>query len=254
MSSLTLELRIRGPGLVPRTMKAGDLAEVLVCLEKAVEAVANVRGDADDPDAAVLSLTGMTEGSACPQFTVSPVAWSAVAAILTAVARRDFDRVPRLTQAQLAALTRLFVRRRWEGEFVAASLPRAVISASNPVPDPPPPRSRGTTTLVGQCVRTGGVQPSAQVRPAKGGGLVTVQADRQLVKELGDRLYETVALEGEAVWDSDTWAVTEFRAARVLPYRQADPLAAFRELAAVSGSTWDGVDAAGYVRAARSGE
>jgi hypothetical protein len=73
-----------------------------------------------------------------------------------------------------------------------------------------------------------------------------------LVKELGDRLYETVALEGEAVWDPESWEITEFRAVRVLPYRSGDVMAAFRELATVSANVWDGVDADEYVRKSRS--
>ncbi len=81
---------------------------------------------------------------------------------------------------------------------------------------------------------------------------MTVQASRELVKELGDRVYETVALEGEAVWDPETWELVDFRATRVLPYKPNDLLAAFRELAAATGGAWDGVDAAEYVRKARS--
>ncbi len=65
-------------------------------------------------------------------------------------------------------------------------------------------------------------------------------------------MYETIALEGEAVWDPDTWEIIEFRATRMLPYRPKDPLAAFRELAAASGGAWDGIDADEYVRGIRS--
>lgn len=251
MSPSIVELRIRGPRLHPDTMKASDLAQVLVCLEKTIESVADLRPSEDEMPAAVISLTGVRDGSCYLSLTVSPVAWEAVATVCRSVEDRIFARLPRLAQAKLAELSRVFAHRGWEGEFTGRSLPKAIISATNPIPEPPPPRLRGSTTLVGQCIRVGGVQPGVQVRPSKGGKLVTVQAPRELVKELGDRVYETVALEGDAVWDPDTWELIEFRAARVLPYKPNDLLVAFHELAAATGGAWDGVDAGEYVRKAR---
>lgn len=252
MTDSSVELRIRGAHLHPETLKASDLAQILLCLEKAIAVTADVRPTDDEPEPVVVSLTAIRDGSADLGLTVSPAAWGAVVTVSRSISDRQFERLPRTAQARLADLSRLLVSRGWEGEFTGRSLPRATISASNPIPEPPPSRLRGTTTLVGQCVRVGGVQPGVLIRPARGGKLVTAQAPRELVKELGDRLYETVALEGEAVWDPESWEITEFRAVRVLPYRSGDVMAAFRELATVSANVWDGVDADEYVRKSRS--
>lgn len=253
MSDAAVELRLRGAGLHPETLRASDLAQVLVCFEKAIEAAATVLPSEDEPRPVVVSLTAVRDGSACLELTVSPAVWDAVVTVARSIEDREYGRLPRAAQTRLADLSKFAVGRGWEAELVSPSLRRAVISASNPVPHPPPSRLRGTTTLVGQCVRVGGVEPGVQVRPLRGGKLVTVQARKELVKELGERLYETVALEGEAVWDPDSsWEMTEFRAARLLPYRPHDPLAAFRALATAAGEAWKDVDAEEYVRAARS--
>jgi hypothetical protein len=252
MTDSSVELRIRGAHLHPETLKASDLAQILLCLEKAIAITADVRPTEDEPEPVVVSLTAIRDGSAGLGLTVSPAVWGAVVMICVSIADREFRHLPRNAQAKLAELSRLFVKQGWEGEFTGHALRRAVISASNPVPEPEASRLRGTTALVGKCIRVGGVEPSVQIRPAQGGKLITVQVSHKLVKELGDRLYETVALEGEAVWDSESWEIIEFRAARVLPYRSGDVMAAFRELATVSANAWDGVDAEEYVRKSRS--
>src|SRR5579885_1917745 len=134
MPSSAVELRIRGPRLHPETMKASDLAQVLLCVERAVEAITNVRPAEDEPEPVVISLTGIRDGSAYLSLTVSPVAWDAVVTVCRSVEDRRFDRLPRPSQAKLAELSKLFTTRGWEGEFGGHSLPRATISAANPVP------------------------------------------------------------------------------------------------------------------------
>jgi hypothetical protein len=253
MNASELELRIRGPELSPDTMRAGDLAKILMHLEAAVVAAADLRTEDGEPEPVILGLRTVREGSAVFAFAVSPAVWDAWAGVLQTLARDGHARLKRTTQARLAELSKLFVTRGWTGEFTGPGVPRVEVSASRPIPEPLPATITGRTTLTGTCVVVGGVEPRVQIKPTGGGKMVSVRATNDVVRELAQRLYGTVVLDGDATWDTDTGELLRFRLLSVLPTpKPGGAVAAFRALREAYGAAWDGVDADEYVRRMRS--
>jgi hypothetical protein len=88
--------------------------------------------------------------------------------------------------------------------------------------------------------------PSVELR-FDDGSRRTVHVTREIAKTIGASLYESVGLEGEAVWYTDDWAIKDFKAESITQFQDPSPLSAFRRLAEVAGPFWREVDAAKYV-------
>jgi hypothetical protein len=95
------------------------------------------------------------------------------------------------------------------------------------------------------------VTPKAEIRLLKGGTLLYPRLSQAVAKDLAQRLYEDVVLEGRATWRTDTWEVVDFRVDSVSPFRTAPPHEAFEALAEVAEGRWDEEDAVEYVHCLR---
>ena len=107
-----------------------------------------------------------------------------------------------------------------------------------------PKRVVMTTTIYGEVEDVGGATRANVHLRYKGRSLVC-PLSRELAKELGKSLYETVGLTGEATLVDRE--VVEFRVTGILPFRASDdPLQGLRQLEERYGH-FDNVDAGQYV-------
>jgi hypothetical protein len=111
---------------------------------------------------------------------------------------------------------------------------------------------QGTTTIQALCLRVGGVQPKAELRLPNREKLLHAELTAEVARQLAQRLYEEVILEGRATWNVDPWEVEAFRVNRVTTYRKTDAVLAFKELSEAARGSWDEVDALSYVHGLRS--
>ena len=179
----------------------------------------------------------------------------AASALSESIETGDYSALPPKVHKELYRLSQQAEKQNWSFGFVENSLHQiraATISQEKPVPAPNLPPLRGSTTLYGRCIRVGGVEPHAQVRPLGAGKLLYIEVTESMARALARCLYEEVALEGEASWDPETWEIETFRATRLMEYKAIDPLIAFRELADAAGDRWDNVDAEEFVRDLRT--
>lgn len=140
MTKPRFDVRILGSGVLPETVGAGELADFLIELEKAVRSMLQSRA-AGETEEAVISLVDVAAGSNRLTIAVAPAAVWAVSAITQAVASSDYRQLPYDAHLALAQLSGKAVTKQWSIEFARNSkldLPRAVISAEHTVPDPPP--------------------------------------------------------------------------------------------------------------------
>lgn len=247
----TFDLRIRGPR-DPSAVSLGDLTAFLECLQETVLSYVCSRS-LDVPETMpLMSLVAIRTGSEELGFSVPAEVIPAVAHLSTAVERERYEDLPPETHRKLYELSELVVGKTWELEFLEDAkhgIRPAQICANHPVQKPEKPAEvHGTTSLLAQCLRVGGVEPKAEVRLPSSGKLFYPRLTKDIARELAKRLYETVVLEGRATWRTDTWEVIDFQVTSISSYRPSSPNLAFEKLAQAAQGRWDDVDALEYVR------
>jgi hypothetical protein len=115
--------------------------------------------------------------------------------------------------------------------------------------------SRSGTAIYGQLIQIGGLPPRATILMSNG-RFLDIDLDRSQVLELArdDRLYQDIAIEGSATWQTGTWEILAFQATRITEYQPhlTSLSETFKALAKASAGRWDGIDAVRYVKELRS--
>lgn len=258
MSSQRISIRVFGEGLSPEKVSIPDLIEILGHVQGFIRTYTAAEG-IDVGDEVLASLVGIRPGSEYLDFAIHPRGVPAVVAVAGAIAEVDLTPLPPATRGHVTDLNKWSAKRNWDIEILAApevGIPQAWLRHDSPFTIPSVQPIKGTTTLIGRCMRIGGVDPKIDIRPVDGGRLLHLTATEAQAQQLASRLYDVVALEVEAAWDRETMdpLESEYRVTRVLPYSGTDPVIAFDRLASLANGCWDDVDASDYVRKVREGQ
>lgn len=225
-------------------------------MEDAVTAAADLRAEVGEDTPVLVSLTAIEEGSARLVLTLAATALAATIGMKQALVTGNYGRLPVRCQKKLADLSGYLIGRHWQAELSGLSPGRVVISAAKPIPAPERRTIKSATTIYGECVRVGGDTPKAAVRLVTTKKILNIDIDPEVARQLGNRLYDRIGIQGVATLDAATLEMLSFRGETILPYRgkAADPLASILAIAALSGDTWKGVDPTEYVRQMRQDE
>lgn len=248
--TLRIDAHVQDETASAETVAAGDLAEIIRLVERALLETARVT-NADLPDAPVLSLVGITGRSNALACAVDPALLPAVSTVTRSIADSQFSIIPPIAQKQLHELHKIAVRKHWMFGFEengSVELTPATISPEVPIPEPP--IAQGETTVYGEIIRVGGKRSKVQLRLISG-DVLTAEVTRPLAKQLASRLYTEVGLEGEAVWGREDLQIVSFRVTRLLSYEETPITEAFQSLSDCGGDAWKGIDLDKYVREVR---
>lgn len=238
------EVRIRGENVSPETLSASVLADLLPEIEKAIRAVARQQRPTFGDEDFVLGLVGVRRGSSILAFSSSKVeeAEAAFQGYTEALAKFDVTALP--PEARSAALsTSEFAKRKNVAiEFsrpyappIARITPESELTFVTP-------HVQGETTIYGIVERVGGKEPKIRLA-VDGGKTIACSASRQLVKQVGNHLYERVGIRGIAKWDSADWSIVDFFAQELIDFIDTPLDEAIAMLAQASGpSAWPGDD------------
>lgn len=207
MARRQIDIRFKGPGIGPNTVRAKDLGTVLVALDNAVHAMGR-HLDLALPDSAGLCITGIRDGSLVMrlQNTSDLGVFRAFDGFASAIHVGEVGDAPQ----------EVFQAGEVMGTFCAAYNCRAELrgKASRRKPDvviyplnpavvaPRVERIKGVTTVRGMIERAGGATPKAWLRLHY--GLIPVIVTKEQAIELGGVLYRKVVLQGKAEWDRAT--------------------------------------------------
>lgn len=255
MAESNFKITISGPGLLPETTRAGELADLLKNIEKSVLETARAQG-AEISDEDIVSLTKIEASSNKLTFAVAAILLPGVACVSQAIEKKKYETLPRQAHEALNEVSTQAVRQKWEVKFdknTSLNIRGGSISEENQIPPAPlPTHIEGTTSIYGRCIRVGGKTPKAMIELYQGKTL-PITLSENMAKELAKSLYEDVCIEGKAKWYTEDWMIAEFEAVRICEFRATDPVTAFKNLAVAAKGNWDGVDAIDYVKALRSG-
>lgn len=236
------EFRLVGGQISPLTLDIGELADLLRAVRDSLAALALGDGELEMPF--VLGLQEIRMGSVVVALA-SPTpkqVMPAVSRFNGAIRTADLTGVPDVMIEGAKRIQSIAKRYSVKAEFFSATAtkrPSAVITATTEFRVPAV--VYGETTLFGKVERTGGATaPRVLLRIAERHALLPCDADESIVRQLGARMYEPVAVFGDATWNAKDHEIRSFRIRRVEPFRHGNTLSqAFDELREAVGPSWD---------------
>lgn len=243
--SVSFEFRIVGNELTPETLRLTDLAAVIAELEKAIAPVIS----RDSPEVAenvIISLKSVEDGSAkLKLFSRNFVAAQAAFIVLAlAVKEKTFAKLPEESVKSLHSLRQLSRKKNWTFEFrkdPRRKLPLAQITPLSSI-EQASRTIKGFTTVYGQIIRTGGIQPKVLIQLLDG-SLLSCDVEKTMAISLGSRLYASGRFNGEATWDLEAgYRMTDFRITQASDFVQASIQQAFAGLSQQIGEYFRDVD------------
>lgn len=225
-------LRFARNGMSPKSIRLGELADLLTSVEQAVSGVMGVPSDE-----VVLSLIDVKDTSAA--YAIASPSNKAMTAVRTwggAITKSDFSEIPaRAVEPSRRILS--FVRRHnCIAELTEARRrkPLAEMTPDTIIEAGPAEPLIGRTVLYGYALRVGGTTPRLLLRVGDETIAVDV-ASEDLARSIGQRLYTWVGLDGTAKWDSTTRALLAFKVEELLPYAAGRLTDAVGDLSALIG-------------------
>lgn len=231
-----ISLTLRNGDVEPGSLRSREIADLIVQVEDMIATLVVHEEQAIRKDSVSVGLSQMSKGSLSLTFVMNYEQYTVPAfhRVAAAIARGIFWELPPIVYPRLREMVKFLNQRNLVMEFRMAGYesapPLAVLSAEVEVPTVRP--LTGDTTLYGEISRVGGAEPRIQFRTLQG-QLLHCPTTEELAKQAGARLYEEVALRGQAQWSGETLDVEEFRVEGILDYKRTDPSSAFAALAAL---------------------
>lgn len=256
----TIKVRIKGLAVTPESVRASELGEFIINIDRAITETAASRGCIDANTSAhdpIISLVDIDEGSNLLILSVDESLISATRNITHGISTRNYLDIPPKARIPLSKISQQATRLKWDVQFSADKklhLVEARISEANPFPETRTSTASSETTVYGRLMRVGGITPKAMLL-LPSDKLLYVDISEAIAKELAlkDRLYSEVGIEGIATWRIDDWEIIQFRATRVLDYQpeKQNLVNVFESLARVAGNQWEDIDAIEFVNELR---
>jgi len=237
--SHSVEFCIQGKNINPCAVPLARLLEALRYANGAIKAV-GAKGTENG-----LSLVDVGKGSVRCELSVNEVALNAITRLTGIIASGEMAQLPPKAKSNVQKLWNLAVENNWDGyEFRSNGGNLATISSEED------PLSvgvfKGVTTIYGRCIRAGGESPSVQLKLLNESTVYATLKSKGMAQELGNRLYETIGLEGVATWSKSNKLV-DFEAEKIAPFHDRDTghasartiMESFEELAKSSGDRWN---------------
>lgn len=256
----TLSVKLLGSGVSPETVRATELARLIVNIEKAITEMAIARSEiipekiAGFADVSLVKIEHESESLA---FALAADVVPSTAAMLEKASSHDYYGLPKGTHEALFDIFKQASESHWAvsiEEDTALDFRGLTISELDPVPEPKVRTTKGQTTIYGRLIRVGGLSPRAKIMLPDDTPLY-VDLTESLAKELESRkrLYNQIGLEGIATWNIDNWKILTFKVMRVTDYRpdEMNLVQAFEALADVAQGRWEGVDPVRFVNEQR---
>lgn len=258
MNDNRFTLRFSGVAdLKPQSLRAKELAEILETIEIAVAATVITHDPKIKREQIALSLIAVTDSSVGLTFSpnLQPLTFPALEEIANAISSQRLETLSNTTVKALRPILRFVREHGCNAEFRlsygnreihATVTPETQIQQVKPI--------RGQTTIHGDVIRVGGVEPKVEIKTIDG-KVLFCPTTQQIALQLAERLYQQVAVEGTATWNPETLDIEEFQITSVLSYVKVDLPQAFRQLREGVGSIYDVVeDVEKYVHTLRYDE
>lgn len=238
-----LELTFSGSSIKPDSLKASELAELIVAYENSIMSVVARDNKEINQEEAFISLVEVQEASAHFKFKpkAKGVIFAAALAINAALNSNSLESLPYKSVDSLQKIWNFTKRRNCTAEFTGNNLPTAKVTPEVEIRINDEFFHKGETTLYGVIERVGGAVPKVRVK-LDDGAIIYVEVNQVVAKELAHRLYETVGIKGLATWRKEDFTVEDFKIDEVLPFNDTQNADAVHDLKDTVGKYWDDIN------------
>lgn len=245
MNDNRFTLRFSGVGdLNPQSLRAKELAEILENIESAVAATVIAHDPKIKREQIALSLVAVTDASVGLTFApnLQALTFPALEEIANAISSEQLEKLPNTTVRALRPILRFVREHGCNAEFRLSYGNRDIQATVTPETQIQQVKSiRGQTTIHGEVIRVGGVEPKIEIKTIDG-NVLFCPTTQQIALQLAERLYQHVAVDGIATWNPETLDIEEFQITSVLSYVKVNLPQAFHQLREGAGGLYDAID------------
>ncbi len=234
-----MEIKFSGENILPETIRARDLADILANVEESLTAII-LKENADiNIDDLVIGLVNIEEGSAKLRFKSSMqiIALLAFTMLSTAISTGDFTKVPITAINSVKSISDFTKKRNCVAEFrtqIDSEKPLASLTPTSEINIPAIYQLSGETVIYGRIIRVGGATPKAVIR-LNDKQTVYCEVKESLAKEIAHKLYSWVGLSGTAKWTTEDYSLDSFRIEKITEYEDIPITKSISELSSIAG-------------------
>ena len=249
MSDL-LELHFVGKNISPKNIRIGEIAVILDAIENVLVSVVTKEHDELTKELLTIGLHSVNTGSLGLQFTskLPEVVTPAFEQVAIAVKNRTIESIPFESLHHFEKILSFVKKHQAQVDFIVVNgKPKNLATLTPDFELPTPVYITGQTTIYGEIVRVGGVDPKVEIKTISGQTLFC-PFEIGLASQLGSLLYQLVGLDGDARWDTQNFEIEDFRVTGITDYRDTPLIEAFRSLSEISDYYYSDVeDVVAYV-------
>ncbi|MBL0129277.1 MAG: hypothetical protein IPP83_17935 [Flavobacteriales bacterium] len=247
MANDQITVRLKGKNAHPDQVRAKELGLLLIELDNTIWGVVESEPNKKyDRKEVFISLIDIKDNCVSLQFKANhiyaPVITGAYKRITEAIHTRDYTGIPKPAREGIKEIHNFTARNHVTAEFLNGT--KKMLAKLDPrlaLELPSDTCAKGSTTVYAEIQRVGGVDPKIALK-LDDGPTLHCDISKDLAKTLSTRLYEVVALQGEAQWDVD-WNITSFKVTGYVDGFEEAPISeSFAELKGLIGKYWDDVD------------
>lgn len=250
-----LKLHFTGKNIEPSKIRVGKLAEILESIEELIAVVASQNHPDLSKDNLTISLLEIESGSLGLSFDsyIPEVVNPAFTEVAEAI-HGHIQSLPDAAYVPLEKILRFLRQNEAQADFIISNDRENILTTlTSDYVLPKPSLLAGETTVYGEIVRVGGVEPKVEVKSISGDTLYCI-FEKELASQLGARLYQVVGLHGQAKWNSRTREIVEFKVTSLSEYTGAPVTESFKHLARLAGKYYEDItDVDDYIAHLRGG-
>lgn len=238
-----LSLRLTGENLSPEKVRAGKLAEILQAVEDLIAAVVAQEHAQLTRESLVISLLSIEAGSIGLHFDsqLPEVVVPAFTRVAASIQNHQLEALPSASFPPFDTLLRFLRQYKAQADFaVLNGREETLATLTHDFTLPRPSYVTGETTLYGEIVRVGGVEPKVEIKTTIGKTLYC-PFEKSLAPQLGARLYKVSGLRGQAKWNLATREIEEFLVTDITHYEDTPITEAFDQLSELAGKYYEDI-------------
>lgn len=245
-----LEIHFTGENISPESIRIGEIAVILDAIENVLLTVIAQEHEGLTKEILTIGLHNINAGSLGLQFTskLPEVVTPAFEQVATSIRSGVIENIPYESLNHFEKLLSFVKRHQAQADFIVLNGKSKTLATLTP--DFELPKTvyiTGQTTIYGEIVRVGGVEPKVEVKMISG-QTIYCPFEIGLASQLGALLYQLVGLDGDARWNTQNFEIEDFRVTAVSDYRNTSLVDAFQSLSDIAGKYYSDIDdVTGYI-------
>lgn len=245
-----LEIHFTGKNISPESIRIGEIAVILDAIENVLLTVVAKEHEGITKEILTIGLHNINAGSLGLQFTsrLPEVVTPAFEQVAISIRSRAIENIPFESLNHFEKILSFVRKHQAQADFIIVNGKSKTLATLTPDFEiPKQVYITGQTTVYGEIVRVGGVEPKVEVKTISG-QTIYCPFEIELASQLGALLYQLVGLDGVARWNAQNFEIEEFRVTGVSEYRNGSLIDAFQSLREIAGKYYDDVDdVIGYI-------